>query len=100
MSAPKIKRSDDKALQQAAHLYVDAADRSRHDNAKALRDKSIATIRLQMEALRYAADFMEHWTSTMLDAGDQYIACAPGVAQLRESALDAEFIMKEMEKRR
>ena len=78
---------------------MDAAKRYEPYNPKATLDKGIARVRLQMEALRFAADFMERWTQNLLDEGDQYIACAPGVAQLRESVMDAERVIKDMEAR-
>jgi len=94
-----MKRSIDKALEQAAILYTKASTLYEPGDPRLTRDKGIARVRLQMEALRFAADFMERWTQNLLDEGDQYIACAPGVAQLRESVMDAERVIKDMEAR-
>jgi uncharacterized protein YhdP len=93
-----MKRSDDKALEQAAHLYADAAEHYKPGDPKTAVDKTIARLRLQAEALRYAASFMESWTQLMLDEGDQYVACAPGVAQLREIVTDSERIIADLER--
>jgi len=94
-----MKRSIDKALEQAAHLYVDAADSCLPDKPYQNRVKNIARFRLQKEALEFAADFMEQWTQNLLDGGDRKRACAAGVAQLRESVLDIERVIKEIEAR-
>lgn len=96
-NSDKPKHSFDKHyLESAAHAYV--ATSKKHADSEAKEDKrtkNIARIALQTEALRYAADFMEHWTSLMLDGGDRARACKPGVNQLRELVMDAERLLKE-----
>jgi hypothetical protein len=50
-----------------------------------LRTKNLARMKLQAEAMKFSADFLEQITN-VLDGGVNKRACAPGVRQLRESA--------------
>lgn len=86
-----MKRSVDKALEQAAQLYVKASA------AKVQKDKNLARIRLQQEALIYAANVMEEWTKLMLDGGERHRECKAGIEQLRELVIYAKQVLTDME---
>lgn len=63
-----MKRSVDKALEQAAHIYTNAAKRFDPGIPSRVHEKSVARMRLQLEALQYAADFLEQLDPTSEEA--------------------------------
>ncbi len=75
---------DKKYLESAAHAYVATSDKLKNvDSDENQRKKDMCRMRLQAEALRYAADVMAEWTR-MEDASGRLTAqCQPGIDQLR-----------------
>jgi hypothetical protein len=98
--SPMKNAFDKKYLESAAHAYVATSKRfADTEEREDQRNKNLARIKLQTEALRYAADFMEHFTGLMLDGGDRLRACKPGIDQLREIVMDSERILEQMNER-
>lgn len=81
-------------------MYVYASKRYEETpNPSTLKAKNRARLKLQREAIRYAADFMEKWTGLLLDGGERKKQCMPGVLQLREIVQDAEMLENDMDRR-
>lgn len=86
-------------LAQSAHVYSYASKKAQgQDDRGARRSKNRARIKLQRDALAYAADFMEEITSMFLDGGERKKLCVPGVEQLRELVKDADYVLELLDK--
>lgn len=75
------------ALRSSAHMYAYASDKHRDSpSVDTIKAKGRAGLKLELEALRYAADTLEQLCGRMLDDGDQASKVAAPRLQLREWA--------------
>lgn len=90
---PDIKKQ---YLESAAHAYVSCSGAYRESETKDnRRKKNLARIRLQGEALRFAAEFLDTWTKMLTDGGEKQRKVKGGIDQLRESFAEFERFWNE-----
>lgn len=72
-------------LEQSAHIYVAASDKQKVSKSAASgKEKNRARLKLQREALRFAANCLEEWVGCIMDNGARAKVAKGGIEQLRE----------------
>lgn len=94
-----MSTTDKKYLEAAAHGYVATSNKLKESETKAnKRVKNLARIKLQAEALRYAAEFLDQWTGLLMDGGERKRKCKVAIDQLKELYTDAQRMLDAVNK--